>query len=106
MLTNHTQHLPPPRCIDLGDRSSTCTPSARQRRHGSEKPNRVRVGFLFSCSRCGGKRTYSDRKTARRAARIYHCDDKLSAYKCPYAPGLWHIGHSTSRLRDHYRRSV
>lgn len=62
--------------------------------------------FLFSCAQCGGKRTYNNRKVARRAARIHHPNDHLAAYECPRSPGLWHIGHSTPQLRDQHRRSA
>lgn len=88
------------------DPSPTCTAPARRRRHRSEAANGARARFLFSCSQCGGKRTYSDRKTARRAARINHPDDRLAAYECPHREGLWHIGHTNPWLRDQHRRSA
>lgn len=59
--------------------------------------------FLFGCRTCG-KRAYSSRKQARRAARIAHPGDHLRAYQCPHHPGFWHIGHLHRRGQDGIRR--
>lgn len=54
--------------------------------------------------RCGcGKRSYPDRKTARRAARAWHPGQRMQAYTCRVGSGF-HIGHCRHpEGRDHYR---
>lgn len=48
---------------------------------------------VATCTRCG-KKSYPNRRTARKAARIYHPGDHLTAYPCPDNPRLWHLGHN------------
>ena len=50
-----------------------------------ERPN------SFACTQ-HGKRAYSRRRDARRAARR-HYDPGLREYPCSRFPGCWHIGH-------------
>lgn len=71
-----------------------------QGRRGCAPPT---PGALFTCGSCR-KRTYRSRKTARRAARAIHPEDRMAAYECPTYPGRWHIGHTRPHLRDTYRR--
>jgi hypothetical protein len=49
------------------------------------------VGYLSYC-RARRKHTYSSRKQARRAARIAHPGNHLTAYRCPHQDDGWHIG--------------
>lgn len=45
------------------------------------------------CDPCG-KRTYPNRRVARRARRVlYPHEHYMSAYRCPRDGSLWHLGH-------------
>lgn len=56
------------------------------------------------CPRCG-KYGYPNRRTARRAAKHKHPNDRaLRAYECNHGTGYWHIGHQY-QTRDFYRRA-
>ena len=51
---------------------------------------------------CGRKVGYDSRKQARRAALGYQAHQggsRVTAYRCQYDEGVWHIGHATKRGR-------
>ncbi|MCA1670929.1 MAG: hypothetical protein LC799_01545 [Actinobacteria bacterium] len=53
------------------------------------------VRVLYFCVPCGGKQAYGSRKDARKAARVFHPQERgLGAYECSSENGIWHIGHS------------
>jgi hypothetical protein len=46
-----------------------------------------------------GKRMYTDRKSARRAANGVH-DEPLQAYRCDAIDGMWHVGHPPKAVKE------
>lgn len=51
------------------------------------------VRHLGVCE-CCGKLRYSDRREAKRAARLMHPEEHLRAYRCG---DYWHVGHPKIR---------
>lgn len=56
------------------------------------RPGNLAVG---TCPRCG-KRSFTSRRNARRAARAIHPDTPLRAYRCGQH---WHYGHTPDWVR-------
>lgn len=50
------------------------------------------------CGSCG-KRGYSTRKAARRAARRLFPEHRMSAYQCHDGGTSWHFGHQPAALK-------
>ena len=51
---------------------------------------------------CTGKVGYFSRRNARNAALGYQAHNggsRVTAYRCQYDEGIWHIGHSDKRGR-------
>lgn len=57
------------------------------------RPNRA---YAVTCPQCG-KRGYSSRRSAKRAARYIAPDEPTRAYQCGV---LWHWGHLPKNVRD------
>lgn len=66
-----------------------------------ELPDRVIRSSVGRCPECG-KFSYQSRSDAKRAAKINHPGERLTAYLCRHPDGLgWHYGHNTIwRHRD------
>lgn len=55
---------------------------------------RIARSSTTHCPACG-KKSYRTRKDAKKAARTFHPNDRMSAYQCRHEDGLgWHFGHS------------
>lgn len=64
--------------------------------------SREHYTWTGSCPDCG-KRSFTTRKAAKKAARRIGDGDHMSAYRCG---GYWHIGHlPTAIIRGHLTRT-
>lgn len=61
------------------------------RQHRSSRPEKT-TGSLGTCVE-HGKRLYTSRKAARKAAKRHLIGEHVNAYRCDEQPAFYHFGH-------------